>query len=537
MAVVSISRIQIRRGRRTQLPQLASGEFGWSVDTQELYIGNGAVSEGAPYVGNTKLLSENDDLFQFADTYVYRKDAPYIQTGDSPNSPVQRTLQARLDDRVSIRSFGASGDGTNQTAALQRAIDQLFLNPATKGTEQSRVTLYLDPGVYLIDDSLKIPPYASIVGAGKDKTVIQSTGIEPVFYTVNESSTPGNYAGNETSTTLNQARNILIKDLTITTQGNMGIYVETCRDSTFENIKLTSVWGFGSGDFITNPAIFLGALSTATTSKNNTFKNIDVSNFSYAVVSDDDVDRNTWDGCTFDSLYRGFAFGINITRGQGNQLRGPSNNLITNSTFNDVEREAVLISAGVWNKSKNNQYFDCGNEGGSSATARHVILNLADQNNTSEDDWFKRSEELGYDAAYLINYSYTSEVVGPTFTTFNFPVTLEIGSFPEFTRLFRLPIDELGTGYEIDYIYRSTQYEATRTGRLEVAIDRYTERAPSIVDEYTYYGDYLYEDNLQFNLIKSDENGDTDVDTLVFQVLNSTVGDNATLTYTVKKKA
>ena len=100
-----------------------------------------------------------------------------------------------------------------------------------------------------------------------------------------------------------------------------------------------------------------------------------------------------------------------------------------------------------------------------------------------------------------------------------------------------MPIDELGIGYEIDYIYRSTQYEATRTGRLEVAIDRYTERAPSIVDEYTYYGDYLYEDNLQFNLIKSDENGDTDVDTLVFQVLNSTVGDNATLTYTVKKKA
>lgn len=537
MAVVSISRIQIRRGRRTQLPQLASGEFGWSVDTQELYIGNGAVSEGAPFVGNTKILSENDDLFQFADTYTYRKNAPYIQTGEFANSPVQRTLQSRLDDRVSIRSFGAPGDGTNQTVAFQRAIDQLFLNPATKGTAQSRVTLFVEPGVYLIDDSLKIPPYATIVGAGIDKTIIRSTGSEPVFYTVNETSTPGNYALNVTTTTLNQARNIHLSDMSITTEGNMGIYVETCKDSTFENLKFVGVWDFGSGDFITKPAIFLGALSTATTSKNNMFRNIQVSDYSYGIVSDDDVDNNTFSGCSFERLYRGYAFGINITRGQGNQLRGPSNNLISNSTFNDIEREAGIIAAGVWNKSENNKYYDCGNEGGSSSNARHPVLNFADQNNLSDSDWFKRTEELGYDSAFLINYTYTSEIVGPTFTKFNHPLTLEIGSYPSFTRLFRLPIEELASGYEIDYIYRSTQYEATRTGKIEICIDRYTERAPSIVDEYTYYGDYLYEDNLQFNVIKSDENGDTDVDTLVFQMLNSTVGDNATLTYTVKRKA
>ena len=75
MAVVSISRIQVRRGRKNQgsgLPQLASGELGWAVDAQELWIGNGAVSEGSPYVGNTKLLSEHDDLFQFAKTYAYK---------------------------------------------------------------------------------------------------------------------------------------------------------------------------------------------------------------------------------------------------------------------------------------------------------------------------------------------------------------------------------------------------------------------------------------------------------------------------------
>jgi hypothetical protein len=63
MAVVQISRIQIRRGKAqsgTGIPQLASGEMAWAIDTQELFIGNGSVFEGAPGVGNTKILTTND---------------------------------------------------------------------------------------------------------------------------------------------------------------------------------------------------------------------------------------------------------------------------------------------------------------------------------------------------------------------------------------------------------------------------------------------------------------------------------------------
>ena len=46
MAVVQISRIQLRRGKKnagTGLPQLASGELAWCIDTQELFVGNGSV--------------------------------------------------------------------------------------------------------------------------------------------------------------------------------------------------------------------------------------------------------------------------------------------------------------------------------------------------------------------------------------------------------------------------------------------------------------------------------------------------------------
>jgi hypothetical protein len=60
MAVVQISQIKHRRGTSENLPQLASAELGWSVDSQQLYIGNGTLSEGAPQVGNTRILTTND---------------------------------------------------------------------------------------------------------------------------------------------------------------------------------------------------------------------------------------------------------------------------------------------------------------------------------------------------------------------------------------------------------------------------------------------------------------------------------------------
>ena len=128
MAVVQISRIQHRRGKKlegTGIPQLASGEIGWAIDTQELYIGNGSVSEGAPTVGNTKVLTEADDIFSLANQYAYKKDT--VQTGTSIGSPNYRLLQDKLDDTVSVRDFGAPGDGTDQTEAIQRAINELYL--------------------------------------------------------------------------------------------------------------------------------------------------------------------------------------------------------------------------------------------------------------------------------------------------------------------------------------------------------------------------------------------------------------------------
>lgn len=62
MAITQISQIQVRRGLNQDLPQLAGGEFAWSQDTRQLYIGNGLLSEGAPVEGVTEILTQNSIL-------------------------------------------------------------------------------------------------------------------------------------------------------------------------------------------------------------------------------------------------------------------------------------------------------------------------------------------------------------------------------------------------------------------------------------------------------------------------------------------
>ena len=58
MAVLEVAKIQVRSGLYEDLPALDTGEFGWCVDTQQLFIGKGTLAEGAPETGVTEILTE-----------------------------------------------------------------------------------------------------------------------------------------------------------------------------------------------------------------------------------------------------------------------------------------------------------------------------------------------------------------------------------------------------------------------------------------------------------------------------------------------
>lgn len=189
MAVTQISRIQHRRGLEQDLPQLASAELGWSIDTRQLYIGNGTTSEGAPIVGVTRILTEHDvaDItsntsFYTNYTFVGTAAGYTAQTGPSALAPVVRNYQEKFDDVVNARDFGAVGNGvTDDTAALNRALQQIYKSTVSTVDPRARRTIYIPGGTYITSSPILIPPYARLVGDGLSSTIIkQANGNQTV---------------------------------------------------------------------------------------------------------------------------------------------------------------------------------------------------------------------------------------------------------------------------------------------------------------------------------------------------------------------
>ncbi len=540
MAVIQISRIQIRRGRQNEgsgVPQLASGEFGWAVDTQQLYIGNGAVSEGSPYVGNTEVLTEHTNLFEYASSYTYRSDAGYLQTGSTINGPVVRTLQERLDDRVSVRAFGCPGDGTDQTAALQRAIFQLFINDANRTNPQSRVVLYIEPGIYNISSTIYIPPYTTIVGAGFGKTIFRMTGIGPVFKTVNGTTTITSIGLDAVTTESNQSKYVSMSGFTVdmTVSNTAAFRLENCTRGLFRDIEVLGPWRTGNSYNANSVAFILNALSSAVNTSYNLFESVHVRGFAYGVYSKYDINNNKWNNCTFDDCVWGFQLGEDTILGNSGQLTGPSHNNFSNCKFDDIDREAIRIMNGNYNVSSNNKFFNAGNEGGSSINPLHPIITFANNTNLSENDWFQRSAELGYDLEFLYNVVFVPEVSGPVITQQAFTHSIQLGELGEYTKVAKFPAD-VGKSIELDYLYRSNQVQATRSGTIRITVDP-TNDAQILSDDYDFIGDNSFAENLRFEAQNFDENGDDQVDTIALMVLNSTSSDDANLYFRVRTKS
>lgn len=175
MAILQISQIQIRRGLQQDLPQLASAEMAWSLDTRRLFIGNGTLAEGAPSTGVTEILTQYSNFLGFINAYTFAgTNSGYTsQTGTTALNPVTRSLQSVLDDNVNVYDFGAVGNGvTDDTAALQRALAQVY--PSTLNNTYSKVqrTIKIPAGNYLISSALLIPPNCTLKGDGKNNTII-----------------------------------------------------------------------------------------------------------------------------------------------------------------------------------------------------------------------------------------------------------------------------------------------------------------------------------------------------------------------------
>jgi len=516
MAIVQISRIQHRRGKAdsgTGLPQLASGELGWAIDRQKLYIGNGSVSEGAPFVGNTEILTAGTDIFALADQYKY-KPLNSLWNGEVPFA---RDLQSKLDDVVSVFDFGATGDGTDQTAAIQSAIDKLY-----KSTEVSnRVVLWFPAGEYTISSTLQVPPYATLRGAGKNKTILNANNCD-LFQTIHyDPNDPDVLIINQAS----QAQYIEISEMTLTSNSkNTVLSAQSCKFSVFKDLRFEGTWASGDAEetWFESKAICLDSFSNDVISRNNIFSNIEVDGFFYAVYSDYDIMYNTFSNMNLITVGRGVAFGEGTTLGSGAQQYGPRYNTVEESIFDRIDTQGINIAAGEYNVSKSNQFLNVGNFGNPAVTSDSTaIITFASHTNTSTLDFFERLNTTSN--LVSLGVVYPAEVEGRKFLEVANLNEVSIGPGTGLT-LLHFPIVERGTIF-IDYVYTESANDSVKEGTIEIISNIATEEI-TVTDVFNFVGNQSFVDDLTFTAIYEDNNSDLSPDTITMLATNTIPGVN-----------
>ncbi len=400
MAIVTISRIQHRRGYYENLPQLSAAELGWAIDERRLFIGNGPTSEGAPEIGNTEILTEYSDILDISNTYTFKNaDAGYTPTtGTSANDPTIRTLQAKLDDFVSVKDFGAKGDGeTDDTDAINRALYELYCVEAFEG---ARKKLYMPAGRYIISEWIKVPPYASIIGEGPSSTVIIQTadiGDYSVIFKMSDSKQQVDGAIGTNNAVLPQ--DIYIADLGLETNLD-AFYIDKTKRITISRVKVTGpddlpttdvsdatallnpidqepstgVWISGSNQ---NPSEDINIIDCYFTKLNfGIWQDLGTEEFQNVMIS----------SATFDNMYQGIYVGIS-----GGTCK---NFIITNSVFHNIYEQAINVNSISEFVSSYNYYRDVGNhyEGTGNPASSVINFGTSATNCASMGDLFDRTD-------------------------------------------------------------------------------------------------------------------------------------------------
>jgi hypothetical protein len=334
MSVIQISKIQVRRGQKLligNIPQLSSAEFAWAVDTQELFIGNGSITEGAPYVGNTKILTEHDNILELASSYKFAANNPSIF------SSIPRSLQSKIDEiQVSLVDFlprdirpDDSSGHIDFAPYFNAALTNLFVNV----DDQFKKVLVVPNGNYNIRSTLRIPSRAIIRGENQLETILDIGTNKIVF--VSENGT------DESFTDSDFPFNIEISNLTIDHSTGQ-TEITASRGCTFRQVTWRSNYKLGDEVFVTenanavynfNPVVAAGGNIQVTgsgisTSITETFSGTFVSTLA-SLVGKLNADS------TFQSNFRAVAF---------NEVSLKIITIYTEDTANDIVSNFTIIS-------------------------------------------------------------------------------------------------------------------------------------------------------------------------------------------------
>lgn len=399
MAIVSISRVQHRRGIKSDLPEnLYEGEFGWCLDTRELYIGNG---EG--FSGNTQILTEwspNTEIINY--TYVGASGVA-AKTG-IPGEPTVRSLKAKLDDILNVKDYGAKGDGiTDDTDAIQRAIEDRWTSKSDIVDRQlmSMVNILFPAGTYKISKALKLYPLTSLIGEGANRTVIkmvQST--DPCI--LRTADNLGNVGAN-----IGLNAGILPTDITVfgITLDNVanpnadGVWLQRASRVVISDSAILGGWSNGDSTTSASKAMLIGTLGNLYLSDHIAIIRTAMQGFVYGVNINDPVRYTVFDKHDISVCWQG------VLIGNAPVLGGPKYVRLVNGIFRDIDSSGlVVLSPNPGIVSSNNVYDNVGDLAGANPIVFGAFANAC----SSVNDVFSRADNTKIAIANTVNNLFIS---------------------------------------------------------------------------------------------------------------------------------
>lgn len=519
MAILQISRITNRKGLTENLPQLAGAELGWCVDSRRLFIGNGTLTEGAPVIGNTEILTQYSDitvLSNYTYTDIVVGYAP--QTGPTVGDPVVRTVQAKLDDMASVRDFGAVGDGVaDDTEAINRAMFQLYCR---ENNTQIRRSLFFPAGTYRITETIIIPTYAKLVGEGADHSIIlldTSSDISSLSAYV------GRFGDSRQQTGVNigsngavPPRNIEISSMTFQSVEDTDLFLVD---------RATQCW-FDSVNFV-------GPLTQAEIEDASSTPLPDIAGVRFDGTSTLQSNNITFDKCGFTNITYGInttalASGITVSNSRFNLLyqgvvtsgSSPQGFRTVHNVFDNIFFEGIDYNDSNLNVSAYNLFLNVGNSIGSSNPTSPVIA-FANDNCVSINDLFERTDALTFDFPRV-------EIAGSTNASGGTQITL--GRFTQ-TNGRTLTLLPGQTNSAVTVINSDNVKAITVQYTMQRALDIRTGTLQASTVTGTYVDDYVQDTDIGITLSTS-----VTGDTFTLQY-TSTAGAAGTMTYTISHLA
>jgi hypothetical protein len=302
-------------------------------------------------VGNKGLILDSVDAMEWNGTsYVYG------------NSKTIRTLQRKLDDFVSVKDFGAKGDGiTDDTEAINRAMYELYCrstNPA------ARKVLHFPGGRYIISDGLNVPTNAVLQGEGANNTIIQQTAdptyVSYVMITADSKQQIQSQIG------LNGATlpgDITVLDMGLESAAD-GVWLVNASRFTLNRVRMTGGTDAPTDSGSLWTGIYIIGSSMSTPTDINVLDCV-IEKYNYGVFQDDtEYSRNViFNSTTFQNLYKGLRLTVND--GMVNTMT------VSNCVFDLIFAQGIETSYATNITSTFNSYRDVAN--GSGVAAYPVI--------------------------------------------------------------------------------------------------------------------------------------------------------------------